>query len=150
MYSVCLVGSSGDGLRLRLRLSLVLGRTRPSWAEPSPLALASSVGTSALGEAFINIVHKQGRRPCHQVVAMGVANIITRLVSLAAPGYGEGPVRYSDYAPTTAASQWRLRQRSLARWRRRRGDGRSFRRRRSSVPSVSSFAARIFHSQYTT
>ncbi len=55
--SVCLVGSSEDGLRLRLRLSLVPGRTCPSSAEPSPFALASSVRTSALEEAFVNIVH---------------------------------------------------------------------------------------------
>ncbi len=53
---------------------------------------------------------QQGRRPCHQVVAMGVANIITRPVSFAVPGYGEGPERHSNYAPTTASSQWRLRQ----------------------------------------
>ncbi len=53
MCSVCLVGSSEDGLRP----SLVLGRTRPSSAEPSPFALASSVETSALDEAFVNIVH---------------------------------------------------------------------------------------------
>ncbi len=32
----------------------------------------------------------EGRRPCHQVVAMDVANITTRPVSFAAPGYGEG------------------------------------------------------------
>ena len=42
---------------------------------------------------------------------MGVANNTNRFVSFAAPGYGEGPERYSNYAPTTASSQWRLRQR---------------------------------------
>jgi hypothetical protein len=69
----------------------------------------------ALDGAFVNIVHNIRREesslpPCHQVVAMGVANIITRPVSFAAPGYGEGPERHSNYAPTTASSQWRLRQ----------------------------------------
>jgi hypothetical protein len=59
--SACLVGSSEDGLRFRLRLSLVLGRTRPSLAEPSPFALASSVVTSALDGASVNIVHNIGR-----------------------------------------------------------------------------------------
>jgi hypothetical protein len=58
---VCLVGSSEDGLRLRLRLrlrlSLVPGSTRPSPAEHSPFASTSSVETSALDWAFVNIVH---------------------------------------------------------------------------------------------
>ncbi len=36
---------------------MVPGRTHPSSAEPSPLALASSVLTLALDEVFANIVH---------------------------------------------------------------------------------------------
>ncbi len=52
-----MVGSSEDGLRLRLRLSLVLGRTRPLSAEPSPLALAATAETSALEGALVNIVY---------------------------------------------------------------------------------------------
>ena len=97
-----MVGSSEDGLRLRLRLSLVPGRTRLSSAEPSPLALAASAGTSALegASSTSSTTSRRGRRPRHQVVAaMGVANNTNRFVSFAAPGYGESPVRYSNYAP---------------------------------------------------
>ncbi len=81
-------------------------------AEPSPFALKSSVrirpwkGRSSTSSTTSG----EGDRLRCQVVAMGVANIITRPVSRAAPGYGEGPERYSHYAPTTASSQWRLRQ----------------------------------------
>jgi hypothetical protein len=84
----------------------------PHPAEPSPFALASSVRTSPSDRVLVtsSITSGKGDRLHRQVVAMGVANISTRLVSRAAPGYGEGLERYSHYAPTTASSQWRLRQ----------------------------------------
>jgi hypothetical protein len=81
-------------------------------AEPSPFVLSSSVGTLPSDGALVIIVQniRRGGRLRHQVVAMGVANTSTRPVSLAAPGYGEGPEHYSNYVPTMASSQWQLRQ----------------------------------------
>ncbi len=55
MCFVCLVGSSEDGLRLRLRLSSVPGHARP--AVPSPFALLSSVKTSASEGELVIVVY---------------------------------------------------------------------------------------------
>jgi hypothetical protein len=90
-------------------------------AEPTPFALSSSVGIwPRMGRSSSSSTTSGEGRPGHQVVGTGVAYISTRPASFAAPGYGEGPERYSNYAPTTASSQCRP-VRSLARWRRRRG-----------------------------
>ncbi len=93
MCSVCLVGSSEDELRLRLRLSLVPGHARPLSGGAFALRLEVTVGTSASDGALVNIVHniRRGGRLHHQVVAMGVANISTRPVSLAARWVWGGP-----------------------------------------------------------
>ncbi len=73
MCSVCLVGSSEDGLRLRLRLSLVPGRTPPSPGEAFALrpALLSAIGL--VGALVTSSTTSGEGRLCHQVVAMGVA-----------------------------------------------------------------------------
>ncbi len=104
MCSVCLVGSSEDELWLRLWLSSVPGHARPSSGGAFTLRLDVIGQDSGLGWGA------RQHRPQHQVIAMGVANISTRPISLAAPGYGEGQERYSNYAPTLALSQWWLRQ----------------------------------------
>ncbi len=119
MCSVCLVGSSED----ELRLPSVPGRARPSPAVPTPCSVSSSVGTWPQMERSSSSSTTSGEGHLrHQVISTGVAEFNTRPASFAAPGYGEGPERYSNYAPTTASSQCRPCQcRSLTRWRRRRG-----------------------------
>jgi hypothetical protein len=83
----------------------------PCLAEPTPFALSSLVETPATDERSSTSSTTSGEgRLSHQVVVIGGANISTSLASFAAPGYGEGPERYSHYAPTSASSQWRLRQ----------------------------------------
>ena len=66
-----------------------------------------------LGGDFVNIaynIEKGASSSSSGGRRKGVANNTNRFVSFAAPGYGEGPVRYSNYAPMTASSQWRLRR----------------------------------------
>ncbi len=116
-----ILGSSEDELRLRLRLPSVPGHARPLPAVPTPCAVSYSVRTWPQMERSSSSSTKG--RPRRQVIGTGVADISTRPASFAAPGYGGGPERYSNYAPTTASSQCRPCQgRRLARRRQRRGD----------------------------
>jgi hypothetical protein len=110
---VCLVGSLEDELRLRLRLSSVPGHARPSSGGAFALRLVVIGQDFGLGwgaRHILSTTSGEGDRLRHQAVAMGVANTSNSPVSFAAHGYGEGLERYSNYAPTTALSQWQLRQ----------------------------------------
>jgi hypothetical protein len=102
-----MVGSSEDGLRLRLRLSLVPGRTRPT----SGGAFAPCLG--AVGRDFgcgwrrSSFVRYRRGSSSPSVVAVGSVIDLPHLLRL---GMGRAQSEIAFFTPTTVSSRWRLRR----------------------------------------
>ncbi len=138
-----LVGPPEDALRLRLRLSSVPGRTRPSFGVAYAPRLVIIGRTSAWVGALANIVYNIRRgsssppsgRPGRslttetdlpQLLRLGMGG--PRAYSIFHPNYGFVPVVATPVLDRHGGDSGEA-------------NGRNFRRRRSSLPSVSSLTA---------